>query len=78
MTKEIQELFKCRVDCVVNILSHYNSAADIHKVGNLRNRASLLLELIKMDQEETMISGILKRLENDLVDFIKRKYGYIK
>lgn len=55
-----------------------NSGADIHEVGSMRTRAQLLLMHLTDDETEAQsFNEKLCKLENDTVNFFKKKFGYI-
>jgi hypothetical protein len=66
-----------RAQSVLDCLKSQNSGADIHKVGNMRNIASLLIEDIKHEKANldfACAKRIVDNLEKELVAFYKDKY----
>lgn len=71
------EKAKERLKTILSHIVNQNSGADIHKISNLRNSASLLLDLLDEDPEminDLEIQNMILRTERDLVVFYRDKY----
>ena len=68
-----------RAQSVLDNLSQCNSGADVHKVGNMRHIATLILELLATCDsiEESDIGPILKRLDSEVVRHFEHKFSYL-
>lgn len=79
MTNKETETIKFKLNLVLDSLRNQNSGADIHEVGNIRQTAMSLMDVI-CSEDSTCISderirAITTNVENKCVDFFKKKYG---
>lgn len=75
----LRDLFRCRCKCVLDNLRASNGAGEVHTVGNLRNRAQLILDHLDQDAHlDFDMAGLVKRLEQDVVEFFQKKFSWKK
>lgn len=79
MDAETRRVYKDRVELVLKNLRNCNSGTEAHQVGNMRNRAGLLLdEIEEPDSKATDVLPILCRLEEEQLAFFKKKFNVVK
>lgn len=80
MNNKSKDAYLYRAKLVLSNLINCNSAAEVHRVGNMRNIATLLIDMLGCGTgyEEIHIKPVLERLEVDQKKFFKKKYANIQ
>ncbi len=70
-------IFRCNL--IIDNLKNCQSGSEIHQVGNMRQTAQSVLELIETDVVfcSDKIEGIIGRLEQQELCFFKKKFEYL-
>lgn len=73
------EIYKFRLTLLLKNLHSFDSGADIHRLGNIRNGAQLLLlSLDDIDDiDDDKCASIVSSLETQALDFLKKKFGFL-
>lgn len=76
MTEDLRCTYIFRTESVLKDLRNFNSGMDAHRVGNLRNVANGLLDLLNQGDTDPVLSELLTSLEKKHLEFIKWKFQH--
>ncbi len=77
LTTELRKIYAMRTTLVLANLRNCNSGSEIHEVGNMRNIATLILDMLECSDtiDADHVKPVLERLEKAQQDFFCRKFG---
>lgn len=74
ISPEATQIYKNRLETILSMCSN-GLNMDVHQLQNIKQSVLLILELLDKSKEEKEIENKVKRLEQRIVEHVKRQYN---